>query len=226
MGSPLIWALVGLGAGLLVLLQVSHVRKVKRERGSLFDGVTHLFADAEVRQDGINYPTLTGGYRGYPIKLEAMVDSLAFRKLPVLWLVVTHRRPLDVDAPLDVLLGPTGTEFFSPNGDYHHDVVPDPAWPEHVRVASPDPGKAPPVSALRPSAWFIGDPFTKEVLITGRGIRVVRRLAESDQALYRVTRRADLGPVDLTPERLAPVLTALEEMGDALTEKTGNRERG
>lgn len=226
MSPLLIWVFVGLGAGLLVLLQASHVRKVKRERGALFDGVAHLFADAEVRQDGIDYPTLTGRYRGYPVKLEAVVDSLAFRKLPVLWLVVTHRRPLDVAAPLDILLGPTGTEFFSPNGDYRHDVVPDPAWPEHVRVASPDPGKAPPVSTLRQSAWFIADPSTKEVLVTGRGIRVVRRLAESDQALYRVTRRADLGPVELPPERLLPVLTALAEVGDALTAKTGSRERG
>lgn len=226
MGLLLICAFVGLGAGLLVFLQATHVRKVKRERGALFGGVAHLFDDAKVRQDGINYPTLTGGYRGYPIKVEAMVDSLAFRKLPMLWLVVTHYRPLDVAAPLDILLNPTGTEFFSPNGDYPHDVVPDPAWPEHVRVASPDPDKAPPVSSLRESAWFVADPFTKEVLITGRGLRVVRRLAESDQGLYRVTRRADLGRVELSPEKLGPVLTALSEMGDALTAKAGNRRRG
>ena len=224
MNSLLIWAFVVLGAGLLIVLQVSHVRKVKRERGALFDDVAHLVEDAEVHQDGIDYPTLTGMYRGYPIKLKATVDTLAFRKLPVLWLVVTHRRPLDVAAPLDILLNPTGAEFFSPNAEYQHDVLPDPAWPEHVRAASPDPAKAPPVSALRRSTWFLEDPSTKEVLLTGRGIRVVRRLAEGDQALYRVTRRADLSHIELTPELLLPVLTALEEMGDAL--KTKDRERG
>ena len=220
--SPLfLWSLVGLGAGVLALLQVSHARKVKRERSELFDRVEHLFADAELRQDGINYPTLTGNYRGYPIKLEPMVDSLTFRKLPVLWLIVTHHRPLDVAAPLDVLLRPTGTEFFSPNGDYEHDVLPDEGWPEHVRVATPNPREAPPISALRPFLQFIEDPSTKEVLITHRGIRLVHRLAESDQVLYRVTRRADLGSVDLPPERLAPVLAALVGIGDALARRHG-----
>jgi hypothetical protein len=38
-------------------------------------------------------------------------------------------------------------------------------------------------------------------------------LAESDQALYRVTRRADLGPVGLTEERLIPILDALVGIG-------------
>ena len=112
MSLLLVWLFAGLG--LLAFLQARHVRKVKRERGGLFDEVEHLFSGAEVRQDGINCPTLTGRYRGYRIKLEPLVDSLTFRKLPVLWLVSTHHRPLDIAAPLDILLRPAGTEFFSP----------------------------------------------------------------------------------------------------------------
>ncbi len=206
------------GLGLLVFIQARHVRKVKRERSGLFADVQHLFSDAKVRQDGINYPTLTGGYRGYPIKLEPMVDSLTFRKLPVLWLISTHHRPLNVAAPLDVLLRPAGTEFFSPNSDFRHDLPLDADWPEHVRVASPSPAEeGPPVSSLKPFLPFISDPDTKDVLVTERGVRLVSRLAESDQALYRVTRRADLGRVGLTEKRLAPLLDALVGIGDAFT---------
>ncbi len=220
MSLLLVWLFAGLG--LLAFLQARHVRKVKRERGRLFDEVEHLFSGVEVRQDGINYPTLTGRYQGYPIKLEPMVDSLAFRKLPVLWLISTHHRPLDVAAPLDILLRPTGTEFYSPNGDFQHELPLDADWPEHVRVASPDPAKAPPMSAFEPFLPFIADLDTKDMLVTGRGIRIVSRLAESDQALYRVTRRADLGRVRLAEERLVPILDALVGIGDVLA-KDGKR---
>ena len=212
MGSLLLWLLAGFV--FLALLQTRHVRKVRRERGGLFAEVEHLFSAAEVRQDGIGYPTLTGGYRGCPIKLEPVVDSLTFRKLPVLWLVVTHQRPLNVTVPLDILLRPSGTEFFSANGDFQHDLPLDADWPEHIRVASPSPAGAPPVSSFKPFLPFIEDPDTKDVLVTGRGVRLVSRLAESDQALYRVTRRADLGPVGLTEERLVPILDALVGIGD------------
>jgi hypothetical protein len=60
------------------------------------------------------------------------------------------------------------------------------------------------------------------MLVTGRGIRIVSRLAESDQALYRVTRRADLGRVRLAEERLVPILDALVGIGDVLA-KDGKR---
>ena len=100
-------------------------------------------------------------------------------------------------------------------------MLPDEGWPEHIRVATPNPREAPSVSSLRPFVQFIEDPSTKEILITGRGIRLVHRLAESDQTLYRVTRRADLGFVDLSPERLAPILAALVGIGDALARRHG-----
>lgn len=215
-----------IGLALLAGLQLSHVRKVKRQRGALFDRVAHLFEDAEVHQDGIGYPVLTGRYRGCPIKLEPLVDSATFRKLPVLWLVVTHHRPLPVAAPLDVLLRPTGAEFFSPNADFEHDLLPGEDWPEHVRVATPDPSKAPPLSALGPIGSFISDTSTKEVYVARGGVRLVHQLAEGDQAHYRVTRRVELDTSGFGPERLAPVLEALVGIGDELVaarERTGTR---
>jgi len=75
--------------------------------------------------------------------------------------------------------------------------------------------EGPPVSDFKPFLPLIEDPETKDVLVTGRGVRLVSRLAESDQALYSVTRRADLGRVGLTEERLAPILDALVGIGDA-----------
>jgi len=127
-------ALVSLG-----YIQLNHVRRIKSQRGSLFDQTKHLFNDVRLTQDGINYPTLRGTYLGYPIKLEPIVDTTVFRKLPVLWLLISYYRPLPVASPVDILLRPTGSEFFSPNSTYAHDVVPGVEWPEHIRISSPTP---------------------------------------------------------------------------------------
>lgn len=200
---------------LLTYLQVRHVRAVRATRGALFDQVTHLFDDVKIRQDGLNYPVLTGRLHGHPIKLEPIVDTLGFRKLPVLWLLITHYRPLSVGSPLDILLRPHGNEFFSPNQRYEREIPPRPGYPEHVRIASRDPAAAPDLAVLAPFLRFIHEMDTKEILVRSTGVRVVRRLAEAEQTHYRVTRQAELYP-HLTETMLGPVLATLTALGDAL----------
>lgn len=219
MRELLIATLVILALALLFYLQLTHTRKIKRERGALFNQVKHLFTDVRLAQDGINYPTLKGKYLGYPVKLEPIVDTTVFRKLPVLWLFITNYRLLDVATPLDALIRPYGTEFFSPNSGFEHDIVPDEGWPEYVRIASPDPSTAPSISVFKPLMEIIADPTTKEVLITPRGIRLVHQLGEGGQGYYRVTRGVEMEQATLTPQRLQPILDGLHETGATLAEK-------
>ncbi|MGH3345267.1 MAG: hypothetical protein ACRDPK_20850 [Carbonactinosporaceae bacterium] len=193
-----------------------HIRRVRRERGRLFDRVMHLLDDARLHPDGLGFPTLTGSFHGHPVRLAPLVDTLAMRKLPVLWLLVTMRRPLRVEAPLDVLLRPAGTEFFSPNSGWLHELSPPDGFPRDVRIATPDPVRTPPPAELRPYLGFLSDPSTKELYIARHGLRAVVALAEGSQAHYRVTRRADLGAVVIEPLRLIPALRTLAGLGDAL----------
>ncbi|MGH3328816.1 MAG: hypothetical protein ACRDPT_13665 [Streptomycetales bacterium] len=193
-----------------------HIRRVRRERGRLFERVAQLFDDVHLHPDGLGFPTLTGTFLGYPVRLQPVVDTLAMRKLPVLWLLVTLRRPLAVDSPLDVLLRPAGTEFFSPNSGFLREVPPPEGFPRDARIASPDPAHAPPLAALRPHQGFLSDPSTKELYLARHGVRAVVALAEGSQAHYRVTRRADLGAVVIEPRQLTPALQTLAGLGDAL----------
>lgn len=204
-------------AGVVAVLELRHVRRVRASRRRLFDEVEHLFGEVRVDQDGLGFPVLTGTHAGHPIRLQPVVDAVAFRKLPVLWLSLTHRRPLEVGAPLDVLLRPVGTEFFSPNADFDHELTPGHGYPSHVRIATPDPQQAPPLSTFEPHLQSLSDEQTKELYVTAGGVRLVHRLAEGGQAHYRTTRRADFGPVAITPAQLLPVLQALTGIGDALT---------
>lgn len=204
---------VVLVAGVLAALawvQVRHVRRVRHDRGLLYERVRELFDDPHIEQDGLDYPVLTATYRGAPIELRPVLDSLAFRKLPVLWLRVTHRRALAVHAPVDVLLRPTGSEYFSPNAGFASELPAD-GFPAHLRIASPDAELAPPPSALHP---FLSERRAKELYLSADGVRLVWLLAEGRQAHYRTTRRADLGSVRVDPAQLRFVLDTLVEAGD------------
>jgi hypothetical protein len=209
-------SLVVLALVMLSCIQLGHAREVRARRGSLFDQTKHLFDDVTLTQDSLNYPTLEGTYLGYPIKLEPIVDTTVFRKLPVLWVLISYYRPLPVAAPVDILLRPNGSEFFSPNAAYGHSVVPGADWPEHVRISSPAPTKAPPISVFQPLLPLISDPLTKEVLVTAKGVRLVQLVAEGDQTHYRVTRRVELDTASFTSARLNPLLLALHELSRTL----------
>ncbi|WP_028920805.1 hypothetical protein [Pseudonocardia acaciae] len=194
-------------------------------RRRLFDDVLGVVEHARIEAGAGYYPVLTGWFRGYPVRLEAVVDTLALRRLPELWLLVTQGRRLDVGAPLDVLARPTGTEFFSPNGGYPHELPRPEAIRTHVRIATPDPSRAP-VSVLDGLGPLLDDPRTKEVLVSAGGIRLVHRLAEGAQGPYRSLRRADFGDVRVGADRLRSLLDAVAGIGDTLAlEHAGHARR-
>lgn len=213
MGVVLTVVLVAGVLAALVGVQVRHVRRVRHDRGLLYERVRELFDGPHIEQDGLDYPVLTATYQGAPIELRPVLDSLAFRKLPVLWLRVTHRRSLAVRAPVDVLLRPNGSEYFSPNAGFARELPAD-GFPAHLRIASPDPELAPPPSALHPFLPFLSEQRAKELYLSADGVRLVWLLAEGRQAHYRTTRRADLGSVRVDPAQLRFVLDTLVEAGD------------
>ncbi|MBC3193378.1 hypothetical protein H7X46_20155 [Pseudonocardia sp. C8] len=201
-------------AAVAVHLHLVARRSAARDRSGLFDDVRDLLEAPRLHRDGVGYPTLTGLAGGYPVTIRAVVDSLAVRKLPALWLEVTLHRPLPVGASLSVLLRPSGSEFFSPNGRFAHELDTPEGFPRPARVATPDPDRAPPLSVLDPGLGFLREAPTKEVALGTAGVRAVRLLAECDQNAYRVGRRAVFHRVRVARSELAGTLAALSGVGD------------
>ncbi|MQA03223.1 MAG: hypothetical protein GEV07_11025 [Streptosporangiales bacterium] len=196
---------------------VLHARKrarVRDERGRLFAAVQPLFTDVSVTQDDVSFPVLTGSRAGHRWRLEPIVDSLTFRKLPVLWLAVTCYAELEVRAPVSVLLRPTGNEFYSPNARYQHRLPLPDGCPEHARAAAAEPVGDVELGAV---TELLDADRTKEVVLSARGLRVVRQVTEAESGPYRVGRRVDLG---------APVLPAAEiaELCDVLLATVTDRQ--
>jgi hypothetical protein len=199
-------ALAVLAAGILVALQVRHVRRVRAERAAVLRDVAPLFDGAEIAQDGIGFPTLTGTYAGDRVKVELVVDTLALRELPRLWLVVTVFAEVAISGPVDILLRPRSSDIVSPGGRFPYEHAVPPGWPADVRISTAGP-EPPPFAALEDALPLLEDARTKALTVTPRGVRVVQLLASGQVGQYRVARRPKF-EVELERERVTSLIDA------------------
>jgi hypothetical protein len=199
----------------LVAIQVAHVRHVGRERRAALAPVEHLFTDAVVAQDGIGYPRLRGRYRGDDSKVDLIVDALALRELPALWLFVDVMRPVPVRTPVDIVLRPRTSDIVSPGRRFGYEHARPEGWPQDIRIATREPGPLPDLGGLEALRPLLEDPRTKALLVAPGGVRIVHELQRGSIGAFRVTRRASFDAV-VTPERLVPLLAEARAIADRI----------
>jgi hypothetical protein len=217
----LLLAVVAVTGLLLVRMQMRHVRRVAAERRGILDSVRTVLECSDLAQQGIDYPVLTGIYRGAPVTVALIADTLALRELPTLWLSVTRRQPLPLTGPVDMLLRPRPTDIVSPGERFpaQHPAPPD--WPAHIRVATPA-GHAPDLAELSAVLPLLQDPRTKDVLLTPTGARVISRLARAELGQYRIVKRSKFD-VRLSAQQLTDMLDAVCAMAEGIQVAAANR---
>jgi hypothetical protein len=177
-------------AGGLAWLYRRHRERLKAQRARLFDAVLPLLDSYRVTQDGVVHPVLDGRYRGHAVRLEPIIDQVAVRKLPSLWLLTTVFGPIPYRGAIDVLARPQNTEFYSPSALLDHAVAPPPGWPVHAQIRSDDPAAMPPQQRLTPHVAMFDDPRVKELVVTPRGVRIVYQIGQAERGHYLVLRQA------------------------------------
>jgi hypothetical protein len=171
-----------------------------------------LFTDVTVAQDGIGYPSLRGKRNGHTVKVELVVDTLAMRQLPALWMIVSVLRPLPVRTPIDITLRPRSSDIVSAGTSFAYEHVAPDGWPADLRVTTPEPA-LPPLEALDEFVELLEQPTTKGLVIAPGGVRIVHELARGAVGQYRVVRRPKFRFV-VEPARLAALLDVAEAVGD------------
>jgi hypothetical protein len=136
------------------------------------------------------HPVLEGAYRGYAIRLEPIIDQVAVRKLPSLWLLTTVFAPVPYRGTVDILARPQNTEFYSPADRLDHTIATPPGWPTHAQIRSDDPAAMPPRDRLTPHVAMFEDPRVKELVVTPRGVRIVYQIDQAERGHYLVLRQA------------------------------------
>lgn len=199
---------------LLVRLQTTHVQRVAAERRSILANVCRVLERSQLAQRGVDFPVLTGHYRGAPVTVAIIVDTVTLRQLPTLWLSVTRRQPLPLSGPVDLLLRPSTTDIVSPGERFPVEHPVPPAWPAHIRVATPLGGR-PDFCELSAALPLLHDKRTKDVLLTPAGARLVAELARAELGHYRLFKRSRFDP-KLSAGELTVALDAVCAMMDGI----------
>jgi hypothetical protein len=194
---------LGLVALVLLSTRLVYVFRNKKKRKAeaaefLFADVTGSVEDPSFEQIGADeFPRLSGTYKGFPVQIYPLVDTLAVRRLPALWLMVTLQDSLPVKAHFDLMMRPAGTTTFSNFDRLPHTVKLHEGFPEHAIVRTDNISEVLPASLIAPHLESFFGPRAKELLITPNGLRIVWLLAEADRARYGVLRQAEFGQVQI-----------------------------
>jgi hypothetical protein len=202
-------AIVGLGARLVYVFRRSQDRK-KAATEALFANALKIIEEPHFEQLGPHgYPRLSGRYREFAVQIHPIVDTLAIRRLPALWLLVTVQDRLPIKARFDMMMRPAGPTTFS-NFDHLPYTLDHPdGFPEHAVIRTDDADEVLPASLIKPHlAPFFG-PQGKELLITENGLRIVWLLAEAERARYGIFRQAEFGSPEIDQTVLRDILDRL-----------------
>jgi hypothetical protein len=208
-------------AGALALYLLARYRRDRerrrREPERFFGRALGLIEGGRFENTGaVGYPRLAGRYRDLPVQVLPVVDTLATRRLPALWLLVTIQDALPLTSRLDLMMRPAGPTTFS-NFDLLPYTIDRPAtFPEHAVLRTDRPQPPFPASVLEPHLDVFADMRAKELLITPTGVRIVWLLAEAGRARYGVLREADFGGADLDPVLLRDLLDRLVTVRESL----------
>jgi hypothetical protein len=176
-------------AGLLVWLALTVTRTARQRkaaRAGYFDAIAPLFDRIVTRIEPTGFPRVTGHLGPYAFDLQALPDSLTFRKLPALWIMVSLPEPLPVRATLDIMARPTGQEAFSHFASLPVSL-PCPAFlPDGTGVRTDDAARVPPMDLIARHARIFADPKVKELLISPKGLRLVLLGDEAERGRYLI----------------------------------------
>jgi len=210
MQAEAIWIIVIAAAAASIATLAAIYRRnriaVQGRRGAIFAPAYELFDSYQVTQSGIDYPVLKGRYRNRAFHLDAIVDTLTFRKIPVLWLRVSLLAPLPGSATLDILVRSQNAEFYSPANDLPHAVRPLSDWPADAVARTDDPQHLPDLAVIGRHMPVFDRPATKELLITAKGVRLVHMLDQARRAEYLVMRQAEFEHASVDKETLRDLM--------------------
>lgn len=206
------------GAGLVWLgMQTLHASKRrKRAREHYFMDVQPLFEQVSSRTEPSGFARLSGRIGADTFDLQALPDSLSFRKLPALWVMVTLPVPQPVKATLDIMARPGGLETFSHFNSLRYTLPPLAGLPEGIVIRSDNASEIPPPEQIEPHLGLFADPRVKELVISPKGLRLVILAEEAERGRYLIFRDSELGLSPLAAERLKPLIDTLLALRDTL----------
>ena len=166
-------------------------------RSLLLDDCISLLQNSKLEKSGSGFPRLTGTYADSIVTLELILDTLAVRKVPPLWLTVEIESKRQIKGSLDVMVRPQNNEFYSPAWQWESTLKTPENWPKHSIIKyQSEPASIDILSRYVP-AMFI-DEHMKELLVLPKKLRITYLAKQAARSEYMVLRNAlfDATPID------------------------------
>lgn len=207
MGVGLIVLILGGGLAWLALRLSADARARKAARAGWFDRVEMEGARRALAPTG--FARISGRMDGLEVDLQAVPDTLTFRKLPALWLLVTLPGALPLRQRIDLMIRPMGVEPFSAFNDLPHQTALPAGFPADAALRSELPLSVEEGALLRRHLDLFDDPRVKELILSPQGLRITWLAEEADRTRYLLFREAEMGAEPLDPRLLGPLLGRL-----------------
>ena len=195
-------------------------RAVLSQRRRLLDETAKLFGDARVVVKADQFPMLVARLdRHREVNIELIADTMVFRRLPQLWLIVTLRNTDALQRPvIGALARPTGAEYYSLVHDLPEWMMP-PQMDTSLLMRGD--GRATLAQVERVSALFtrlFADPTLKEAVVSPRGTRLIRQAAQGERSMHLLLRQTRFLLASISPDLVRTAISEAEALGAALTE--------
>lgn len=214
--SLIIWAaLLVFGIGIALSIRVQSAKRAA-SRAAYLGAVLPLFDAPLTAIAPSGFPRISGRYQNHLFDLQVVPDTLTYRKLPALWLLVTLAEPTTASATLNVMLRPMGVEPFSNFRDLPYQITTPADFPIDSATRTDDPTAIPDADLVARHLAGLDQNHLKELVITPKGLRITWLIEEADRTRYLAFRDAEMGRSPLPPARLIPLLDALIELQNDL----------
>jgi len=202
------------GSGVLYAMARRDHRSAAVWRAHLLDRVASVLPQARIAMRPDGFPALTGRLSdGRKATIELIPDTLVFRRLPELWLIVTIAETMDsTGSSIGGLARPTGAEFYAMVPALPHLLqLPDGAGAVLVKgsndISVPEAGRL-----LAELARLFEDEELKEIVATPRLTRVVRHAAAGHRGAHLLLRQTRFAIDAIPPELVSRALADAEAL--------------
>jgi hypothetical protein len=158
-------------------------------RGRIFDDCLPLLTKVQQRLDKANLPILKGDFDDYKVSLSIVEDTLGWRKVPPLWLLIKVEAKVLSSGTLDYIVRPSNNEFYSPSWQWNGNLTIPTNWPQHAILKYQHQSVD-----LTLIGYLIPKLFTdvnmKELLVTPHITRLTYMVKQAERGEYLIMRNA------------------------------------
>jgi hypothetical protein len=216
----LVFLIVVIAVPVLVWIAKRDARAAAAARHGLLDGGLKALDTSRLSIEPSGFPKIEGTSKGRAFRVALIPDTLTFRRLPQLWLDVTLRRDLPtVRDSIAILIRPSGADYFSLTDRLPDNLMPPADFPDSCLIKGQGPGARALLNRIAPcAARLLQDIKIKEIVVSPRGIRVVRQFAQGHRGSHLILRQSVFEGAHLQAGELEDMIGAAMQIENTLTE--------